>query len=135
MKLKKRVDQYAQDKKKREKMAQDRIARQRLNDKNNAKRYKRGSDGDKKTKRVKKVRKDAEQYENMIFAAFEKDSVLTQKEIEQRCGGDSWRFLKPVVEKICNMHSRGQSGRSWVLKPEFRLATDVIQPKDGEGEE
>eukprot|EP00486_Rosalina_sp_Unknown_P002568 CAMPEP_0201568002 /NCGR_PEP_ID=MMETSP0190_2-20130828/8817_1 /ASSEMBLY_ACC=CAM_ASM_000263 /TAXON_ID=37353 /ORGANISM="Rosalina sp." /LENGTH=440 /DNA_ID=CAMNT_0047988641 /DNA_START=13 /DNA_END=1335 /DNA_ORIENTATION=+ len=136
MKLKKRVDQYAQDKKKREEMAAKRIARQKQSDKSNAKRHSKGrTDGTKKNKRVKAVRKDAEQYENMIFAAFEKDSVLTQKEIEQRCNGETWRFLKPVVDKICNMHGRGQTGRSWVLKPEFRLATDVITTNDETNQE
>ena len=113
----------------REKLAQKRIERQKQNDKANAKR-RRGKSDATKTKRVKAVRKDDQQYENMIFAAFEKESVLTQKEMERKCGGEKWRFLKPVVERICNMHGRTNSEKSWVLKPEFRLATDVITPKE-----
>eukprot|EP01083_Nonionella_stella_P279158 949623_1 len=86
-------------------------------------------------KRVKNVRKDEEVYKNMVFAAFEKESCLTQKDMESKTG-EPWNFLRPIVQKICDRHQNtNKGGRSWILKPEFRLATDVIKVDDGNNNE
>lgn len=79
-----------------------------------------------KMKKMKAVRKDIEDYKNMIFAAFETKSVLTQIEIVRRCNGEKWAFLRPAVHIICDLHDRGANGRSWILKAEFRLNTDIV---------
>eukprot|EP00484_Ammonia_sp_Unknown_P020131 CAMPEP_0197035266 /NCGR_PEP_ID=MMETSP1384-20130603/13123_1 /TAXON_ID=29189 /ORGANISM="Ammonia sp." /LENGTH=435 /DNA_ID=CAMNT_0042465311 /DNA_START=22 /DNA_END=1329 /DNA_ORIENTATION=+ len=126
MKIKEKVDIYSLDQQKRNAIADQRVKanKEALNA---AKRGKGSGDGAKK-KRVKNVRKDEQQYENMIFAAFEKDGVLTQKEIAQRCFHESWNFLRPVVQKLCDLHSNSakSGGRSWILKPQYRLASDDV---------
>lgn len=78
-----------------------------------------------KIKRVKNVRKDAQVYETLIFAAFEKNSVIEQRELCQQIR-EPWSFLKPIMEKLCDRHKNAdKQGRNWVLKPEYRLNTDA----------
>ena len=107
---------------KRKKEAERKIRENKNNDRIHIKSNK-NKDKKKESRRVKRVRKDESLYESMIFAAFAKDSSLLQKEITTKTG-EPWNFLKNVVEKLCNYQTRNEKGRVWVLKPEYRLATD-----------
>ena len=128
MRIKEKVDIYKLDKKKREEIAQKEILRKKMADNSTSRnRNNKNISSEPKKKRVKSVRKDDKQYENMIFAAFEKDSCLTQKDIEIKCNGEKWNFLRPIVQKLCDRHGNtSKGGRSWVLKAEYRLATDSV---------
>merc|ERR1712204_63646 len=80
---------------------------------------------DAKIKRVKNVRKDAQVYETLIFAAFEKESTLNQRDLVTKTR-EPWSFLRPIMEKLCDRHKNAdKQGRNWVLKPEYRLNTDA----------
>merc|ERR1712113_159881 len=84
----------------------------------------------------RKDAKDEKIYETLIFAAFEKESSLNQEDIARKTR-EPWNFLRPIVEKLCDRHKNAaKGGRSWVLKPEYRLNTDAdIQMTNVDDEE
>eukprot|EP01083_Nonionella_stella_P010240 29243_1 len=134
MQIKERKNIFAQSKDERERDAMKKISANKTTDRKHVKSNKNKTNVEKK-KRVKNVRKEEKVYENLIFAAFEKDSMLNQKDIELKTS-EPWNFLRPIVQKLCNRHQNAaKSGRSWVLKPEFRLATDTaIELETSEGD-
>ena len=123
MQIKKKEDKFAKlSKAERDRKAEDKIRENKERDAQTRK--PKSSLNAKKAKRVKNVRKDEKLYENMIFAAFEKESCLNQEDFFRKTG-EPWNFLRPVVNKLCDRVKNAEKGnRSWVLKEEFRLATD-----------
>ena len=110
-------------------------ANKRLDAKNSRSKGSRKDGAGKKVKRVKNVRKDAKVYETLIFAAFEKESSLNQEDMVRQTN-EPWNFLRPIVEKLCDRHkNKEKGGRSWVLKPEYRLNTDAEIPIAGPDDE
>jgi len=124
MKIKHKVNKFGESEEVRQKEAERIIRLNKNMDAKNVRSHKAGTTT-KKKKRIKNVRKDDKIYENMIFAAFEKESLLNQKEIETKTN-EPWNFLRPIVQKLCDRHNNtSKGGRTWVLKPEYRLATDT----------
>jgi len=120
MQLKRKENIFKQTREERERAAAKEVEKNKMDDAVNAKSKNKSNV---KKKRVKKVRKDDKLYENMIFAAFEKDSCLNQADFERKTG-EPWNFLRPVVVRLCDRIKSAEKGRGFVLKDEFRLATD-----------
>ena len=121
MKIRAKGNKFELTRAERDKKAQDIIERNKDLERANVKA---GKSTSTKKKRGKNVRKDERVYEQLIFAAFEKESCLNQEDfVRKTC--EPWNFLRPVVTKLCDrIKNADKGGRSWVLKENFKLATD-----------
>lgn len=76
-----------------------------------------------KKPRLKRVRKEDEEYKQIILSVFDKNERLSQKEVISRTG-EPWSFLQNMMQKFCvTVSGTGKNTRSkeWQLREEYVL--------------
>lgn len=70
--------------------------------------------------RMKRVRQKNDIYLNMILKAFDKKKYIDHKSLVS-ITGESWSFLKKIVERCCNYIENNSYEKKFTLKENYRI--------------